>query len=196
MHFARRFFTFPALAVLACAALLGLAGERAQAQGNPEFGIRTAYAQLVDGVYMLSARLHMPLTAGMREALAEGVALTLELEIELNGHRRYWTNETVASLVQRYSLQYHAVTERYLVRNLNSGEQASFPTLDDAVEHLTRISGLPVVDQSLTRRDRRYEFSVRASLDVGEMPYALRVLLFWADEFHRVSEWYTWPLLQ
>jgi hypothetical protein len=88
------------------------------------------------------------------------------------------------------------VTERYLVRNLNSGEQASFPTLDDAIEHLTRISGLPVVDQSLTRRDRRYEFSVRASIDVGEMPYALRMLLFWADEFHRVSEWYTWPLLQ
>jgi hypothetical protein len=25
---------------------------------------------------------------------------------------------------------------------------------------------------------------------------ALRVLMFWTDDWHRVSEWYTWPLLQ
>jgi hypothetical protein len=28
------------------------------------------------------------------------------------------------------------------------------------------------------------------------MPYALRVLMFWTDDWHRVSEWYTWPLLR
>lgn len=166
------------------------------AQGNAPFGVRTAYVQLVGGVYFLSARLHLPLDARMRAALTDGVALTLELEIDVSGARRFWTNETVASLVQRYQLQYHAVSERYLVRNLNSGEQNSFPTLDAAVEHLTRISGLPVLDHALIRKDRRYEFSLRARLDVGDMPYALRMLMFWVDDFHRESEWYTWPLLQ
>jgi hypothetical protein len=199
MHLARRQPTAlratPFAAIL-CLLLLGIAPGQAHAQGNPEFGIRTAYAQLVDGVYLLSARLHLPLNAKMRDALADGVALKLQLEIELNGERKYWTNETVASLEQRYQLQYHAVSERYLVRNLNSGEQESFPTLDDALDDLTRISSLPVVDQALTRRDRRYEFSVRASMDVGDMPYALELLMFWADGFHRTSEWYTWPLLQ
>jgi len=177
--------------------LVMLAAPRAgHAQGTPPFGIRTAYVQLVEGVYLLNARLHLPLTEKMRAALADGVALTLTLEIEVNSARRFWTDETVASLVQRYQLQYHAVSERYLIRNLNSGEQTSFPTLDDAIEHLGRISGLPVLDQALTEKNRRYDFSVRAVLDVGDMPYALRVLMFWTDDLHRVSEWYTWPLLQ
>ncbi len=166
------------------------------AQAAPAFGVRTAYAQLVDGVYLLNARLHLPLNDRMRTAINDGVALTLELEIEVSGARRYWTDETVAALVQRYELRYDAVSDRYVVRNLNSGEQSSFPTLDASVEQLTRISGLPVLDQALIGSDRRYQFAMRASYDLGDMPTALRVLMFWVDDIHGVSEWYTWPLLQ
>lgn len=182
--------------VLALALLLCLSASLAFAQATPAFGIRTAYAQLVDGVYLLSARLHLPVTERMRTAINDGVPLRVELEIEVNSARRYWTDETVAALVQRYELQYDAVSDRYVVRNLNSGEQTSFPTLDAAVEQLTRISGLPVLDRSLISDGRRYEFSMRGVYDLGDMPAALRVLMFWVDEIHRVSEWYTWPLLQ
>ncbi len=182
---------------LALAMILScLASSLALAQASPAFGIRTAYAQLVDGVYHLSARLHLPVTERMRTAINDGVPLRVELEIEVNSARRYWLDETVAALVQRYELQYDAVSDRYVVRNLNSGEQTSFPTLDAAVEQLTRISGLPVLDRSLISDGRRYEFSMRGIYDLGDMPAALRVLMFWADEIHRVSEWYTWPLLQ
>lgn len=170
--------------------------ETGLAQGNAAFGVRTAYVQLVDDVYFLNARLRLPLDERLRSALADGVALTLELEIQVNGVRRYWTDETVASLVQRYQLQYHAVSNRFLVRNLNSGEQISFPTLDAAVEHLTHITNLPVLDRTLINDNRRYEISVRVTRDVGDMPYALRMIMFWIDDFHRSSEWYTWPLLR
>jgi hypothetical protein len=88
------------------------------------------------------------------------------------------------------------VSDRYLVRNLNSGEQNSFPTLDAAVEQLLHLSGLPVLDQALIETGRRYEFNLRITLDLGDIPDALRILMFWTDDWHRVSEWYTWPLLQ
>ena len=188
---AARVFAFALAVALPCAV-----SQAVHAQGASEFGVRTAYMQLIEGVYFLNARLRLPLDGQLRGALADGVALTLELEIEVNGVRRYWTDETVASLVQRYQLQYHAVSERYLVRNLNSGEQDSFPTLDAAAEHLTHVSSLPVLDQTLINKRRRYEVSMRATLDVGDMPYALRVIMFWVDDSHRSSEWYTWPLLQ
>lgn len=179
-----------------CAVALCALSPSVLAQTAPAFGVRTGYAQLVDGVYLLNARLHLPLTERMRGAINDGVPLTLELEIDVSGARRYWTDETVASLVQRYELQYHAVSDRYLVRNLNSGEQISFAALDAAIDQLTHVSGLPVLDQTLIRRDRRYEFSMRATFKLGDMPAALRVLMFWADDVHRASEWYTWPLLQ
>lgn len=183
-------------ALAACAVALWAFAQLAFAQSTQAFGVRTAYAQLVDGVYLLNARLHLPLNGRMRGAINDGVPLTLELEIEVSGARRYWTDETVAALVQRYELQYHAVSDRYLVRNLNSGEQTSYATLDSAVGHLTHISGLPVLDQTLVRLHRRHEFGMRATFELGDMPAALRVLMFWADDVHRSSEWYTWPLLQ
>lgn len=50
---------------MARAAALGLAlwalATLALAQAAPAFGVRTAYVQLVDGVYLLNARLHLPL---------------------------------------------------------------------------------------------------------------------------------------
>lgn len=183
-------------ALAACAVALWAFAGFAFAQGAQTFSVRTAYAQLVDGVYLVNARLQLPLNERMRGAINDGVPLTLELQIELSGARRYWLNETVAALVQRYELQYHAVSDRYLVRNLNSGEQTSFASLDAAVEQLTRISGLPFLDQTLVEKDRRHEFRMSATFELGDMPAALRMLMFWADDVHRTSEWYTWPLLQ
>ncbi len=99
---------------------------------------------------------------------------------------------TVATLDQRYELVYHALSERYLVRNLNSGEQDSYATLDAALDGLRVISGLPILDQALVERNRRHEISIRASIDVHTMPDALRFVLFWADDWRQRSEWYTW----
>lgn len=180
----------------ATALLLSLTSGLVAAETGPPFGIRTAYVQLVDGVYLLSARLHLPLNQRLRKTLHDGLPQTLDLQLDVVGKRRYWLDEDVASLRQQFQLQYHAVSDRYLVRNLNSGEQSSFPTLDAAVEQLSHISGLPVLDQALIESDRRYEFNLRVTLDLGDIPDTLRVLMFWTDDWHRVSEWYTWPLLQ
>lgn len=194
-----RLFSSPGriLALISVASLLlPLASPGAAAQTSAPFGIRTAYVQLVDDVYLLNARLHLPLNERLRHALRDGVPLTLELGLEVTGTRRYWPDAGVASLRQLYQLQFHAVSDRYVVRNLNSGEQTSFPTLDAAAEQLAQISSLPVLDRALIERGRRYEFHLRVTLDVGDMPDALRVLMFWTDDWRRVSDWYTWPLLQ
>lgn len=198
MRFARTFIPVgPRFALLGALAMLpAFLGGPAAAESNPPFGIRTAYVQLVENVYLLSARLQLPLNDHLRDALRDGVPLKLEVELEVNGSRRFWLDEGVASLRQIYQLQYDAVSDRYLVRNLNSGEQSSFPTLDDALEQMTQISGLPVLDRALIEPGRRYEFNLRVTRDLGDIPQTLRVLMFWTDDWHRVSEWYTWPLLQ
>ena len=184
------------LLAIAMGLLWGAQPTGVRAEAAPGFGVRTAYAQLVEGVYLLNARLQLPLNERVRGALNEGVPLTMVLELEVSRARHYWLDETVASLRQEYQLQYQAVSDRYVVRNLNSGELSSFPDLDAALEQLSRISGLPVLDEALIRRGYRHEFSLRVTLNLGDMPDTLRVLMFWTDDYHQVSEWYTWPLLQ
>ncbi|HSN71311.1 MAG TPA: DUF4390 domain-containing protein [Steroidobacteraceae bacterium] len=158
------------------------------------FEIRSAYVELREGVYLLNAQLDFDLPARAREAIDDGLPLSLQLEIIVDRRRRLWPDETVATLEQRYEIGFHALSERYLVRNLNSGEQQSFPTLDAALDALSVIRDLPILDRSLVAPDLRYEVNLRATLDVRSMPEAMRFLLFWVDSFKQTSEWYTWPL--
>jgi hypothetical protein len=156
------------------------------------FEVRSAYIEPTDSVYELNATINFELPEGAREAVRQGVPLTLSLEIVVKRQRNYWLDFGVAALEQRYELVYHALSERYLVRNLNSDDQNSYPTLEAALDALRVISKLPLLDKPLVEAGRRHEISVRASLDVQTMPDALRFVLFWADDWRQRSEWYTW----
>jgi hypothetical protein len=78
------------------------------------------------------------------------------------------------------------------VRNLNSGEQSSFTTLDAALDFMRVIDDLPILDRALLHSEQRYDIALRASLDVRTMPDTLRFVLFWTDDWRQRSEWYTW----
>jgi hypothetical protein len=173
------------LALLSCAH-----SQIAAAQSR--FEVRSAYIEPAEGVYELNATLNFDLPEGARDAIREGVPFQMHLEIVVKRQRNYWLDETVATLDQSYELAYRALSERYLVRNLNSGEQASYATLDAALDAMRVITRLPILDQALVSRDSRHEISVRGNLDVRTMPDALRFVLFWSDDWRQRSEWYTW----
>jgi len=50
-----------------------------------------------------------------------------------------------------------------------------------------KSSGRPI-------RDEAREASVRARVDYGTVPFTVRLLMFWVNEWHRDSDWYTWTL--
>jgi len=158
------------------------------------FEVRSADLELRDGVYHLNARFDLPVGDAVKRGLAEGVPLTLELDLDVERVRQLLPNSRVAELTQRYHLQYNAVSARYILRNENSGQQESLGTVDAALELMSEVRELPVLDKSLLAPGRRYEASVRAKVDYGSVPFSLRVLMFWVNEWHRDSDWYTWAL--
>ena len=158
------------------------------------FEVRSADLELTDGVYHLNARLDLPVSDAVRRGLAEGVPLALELDLDIERVRQLLPNSRVAELTQRYHLQYNAVSARYILRNDNSGQQESLGTVEAALDQLSSVRGLPVLDKSLVTADRRYEASVRAKIDYGTVPFSVRLLMFWVSEWHRESDWYTWTL--
>jgi hypothetical protein len=181
--------------VLATGFALCVPGSFARADGlEGRFELRSADLELKDGVYHLNVRMDLPISDAVRRGLAEGVPLTLEIDLDVERVRQLLPNSRVAELTQRYHLQYNAVSGHYILRNDNSGQQQSLGTIDGALESLSEIRGLPVLDKALLPRDRRYEASVRAKVDYGTVPFSLRVLMFWVSDWHRESDWYTWSL--
>jgi len=158
------------------------------------FEVRSADLQLKDGVYHLNAHMDLPVSDAVRRGLAEGVPLTIELDLDIERVRQLLPNSRVAELTQRYHLQYNAVSARYILRNDNSGQQQSLSDIDSALEQLSEVRSLPVLDKALMSANRRYEASVRAKVDYGSVPFSLRVVMFWVNEWHRESDWYTWML--
>jgi Domain of unknown function (DUF4390) len=181
--------------LLAAAFMGAVAALPAYAEGlEGRFEVRSADLELKEGVYQLNTRIELPVGDAVRRGLAEGVPLTVELDLDVERVRQLLPNSRVAELTQRYHLQYNAVSARYILRNDNSGQQESLGTVDAALEVLSEVRGLPVLDKALLSADRRYEASVRAKVDYGSVPFTLRVLMFWVNEWHRESDWYTWTL--
>jgi hypothetical protein len=183
-------WTAACLLLLACLWFAPHAG----AQDETSLEIRSARLELVEGIYQLDTALTLNLPPEARRAIEAGLTLHLAYEIQLNRVRRYMLDAEVATLVQSYELTYHAVSQRFLLRNLNTGEQEDFGSLESALTALTNITSLPVIDASLVEGGVPYEARIRAVVDLSAAPDALKWLLFWTDDWSSSSEWYAWTL--
>ena len=183
-------------ALLACLFVLAMSAVFAQEDIEREgyFVVRSATTEPFAGVYTLDARLQLVLSSEALAALESGVTLTIELQLQVIRQRRWFPDNVQAELAVRYELEYRPLTQRYIVRNLNSGDQDSFATLYSALNSLGRVQGLPVIDDALLIPDRPYRVRLRAMLNTEQYPATLRLLFFWRGEWQLQSEWFEWPL--
>jgi hypothetical protein len=189
IHLSRR-LSFAILVVL----MLGtvLAQENIDREGY--FEVRSASTQSVNGVHTLDARLQLVLSSEALAALESGVTLTIEVQLQLIRSRRMLIDSVDAELVTRYELEYRPLSQRYMLKNLNSGDQDSFATLYSALNSLGRIQSLPVIDDELLIPDRSYRLRLRAMLNTQQYPASLRLLFFWRGQWQLQSEWFEWLL--
>ena len=180
--------------LLALAAAAALAEDLPALDDGARFDVRSAYLDAAERVYQLNATLDLALSKSAMQALHDGVPVLLQLELSVVRKRRYLPDVEVASLAQRWQIHYHALSQRFLVNNLNSGQQTSYSSLATALGALSEVRGLPVIDEALIERGQRYEASLRATAAIeGGLPSALKFIIFWID-WKRTTEWYTWTV--
>ena len=158
------------------------------------FEVRSASTRQIGGVHTLDARLQLVLSSEALAALSSGVPLVIELQLQLIRERRFWWDDAEADLAVRFELEYRPLSQRYIVRNTNSGDQDSFATLYSALNNLGRVQGLPVIDDALLEPGDDYRIRLRAMLQTQQYPAPLRLLFFWRSEWQLQSEWYEWLL--
>ena len=168
--------------------IFGVPASAVNAEG---FVINHAELVLSDKVYHLNATLDFDFSNDVLDAINNGVPLILELVIEILEPRRYWWDDEVASLEQRYQLQYHALSEQYLVRNLNSGAQYTFFSLSAALQKIGSVSNLPIIDEQLLKdRDtEKYYARIRTSLSFENLPLPLKLDAWTSRSWWLGSDW-------
>jgi len=158
------------------------------------FEVRSATTRIIDNVHLLDSRLQLVLSSEALEALNSGVPLTIELQMQVIRVRRFYMDALDAELAVRFELEYRPLSQRYIVRNLNSGDQDSFATLYSALNNLGRVQGLPVIDHTLLDAGKKYRIRLRVMLQTKQYPVPLRMLFFWRSQWQLQSEWFEWKL--
>ena len=180
--------------VLAAILVLGTGFAQENVEREGYFEVRSASTQAIAGVHTLDARLQLVLSSEALAALESGVTLTIEMQLQVIRVKRFLLDSVDAELAIRYELEYRPLSQRYIVKNLNSGDQDSFATLYSALNNLGRVQGLPVIDDALLLPDRDYRLRLRAMLNTQQYPAPLRLLFFWRGQWQLQSEWFEWSL--
>jgi len=195
-HAAHRGATAPrrrAAAAMALVLLVLYAAVAAAAAGG-FVQILKGSTRLDDGVWYLDADIAWSPGDEAIEALDSGLTLDIRLTIVLSEQRRLLWDPDVAELEQRYDLRYHALTQRFIVTNLNSGEQSTFGTLQAALRTLGEVRDFPVIDDALLKAGKSYGVALLAELDMEELGGPLKIISFFWNDWRVASEWERWPL--
>jgi hypothetical protein len=156
--------------------------------------VRSAYVNSDAGVFQLYARIAYPVNDDIRAALKDGLTLIFELDVVVSRERRFWMDASVAEFTLRRELLYHAVSDRYVAREVQTSEQHSYATLEEALEALGTVDAWPILVERQLSTNRQYRVALRAGIRRGRLADTLRVLMFWTDDWHRESEWFSWSL--
>lgn len=188
------FCSWAAVVLIAASGIVPATAQDVAANRQGYFDVRSASTTVNEGVVYLDARLQLVLSGQALAALDNGVPLTIELMLEVVRERRFLPDPADAELALRYELEYRPLSQRYIVSNLNSGDQDSFATLYSALNNLGRIQDLPILDLSVLESGEDYHIRLQALLSIRQYPAPLRLLFFWRDEWQLKSEWFEWSL--
>jgi len=176
---------------LLCLLFIGFFPSQSQAEG---FKILAAETKLKNHVYHLEANMDLQFSDDALEALRSGVPLIVLVNIEVEKNRSWWWDKTIAELEQGYLLLYHALSEKYIIHNLNSGSQQNFNSLNAAIHSLSNIRDLPLIDKNLLDEDDDYYVRMRTYLDIESLPAPMRPIAYISSQWQLESDWFSWPL--
>lgn len=174
--------------------LLALALAGPVRAGDAGFQVLSVETHLAEGVYRLDAEVELDLSRSARRALESGVAIPILYRFRILRPRDYLWDEQVAELNQRYRVEFHALSQRYVVVNVNAGTGQAFSTLSDALQSIETLRAFPLIDAELLSAGPRYVGTMEVLLDSEALPVPLRLQTWVNDAWRLDSRPYRWPL--
>jgi len=162
-------------------------------QNKNYFSIKQANSVLENHAFYVNAKLDMDFTPAVIDALTNGVALNLVIELMVK-EKNKWFDKLVKESILTFELRYHALTDIYSIKNLASKKEYQFNTREEAMELLGNISHAHLISQKKLDQSKHHQVSLRVFLDIWQLPDVLRPVASLSDEWKLRSEWFNWML--
>jgi len=144
--------------------------------------------------YVLFADIVYQLSEKAMDALQNGVPLFWELRVKVQQQRGVFWNKTLVDTSIRYRLQYHALLNMYRVRNEASGAVYNFSTLPAALDLMSAVRHLVLINKSELIAEKQYLCAVKVNFDRDALPLPLRPMAYIDPQWYLSSDWTLWPL--
>ena len=144
--------------------------------------------------YVVSADMVYQLSKRATAALQSGVPLFWSIQIKLLQSRPLLWNKTLFTKEIHYRLQYHALLNSYRVTNQSSRETFNFSTLYAALDLMSAIHDIPLIEKSKLSLKEHYLCALKIKFDGDLLPLPLRPLAYLDKQWFLSSNWTLWPL--
>ncbi len=175
----------PVIAVMLCAVLC-------MPDARAEINIVDASCRVRGGFHVVDVAMEIDFSDEVQEALANGVPITIVVEINFKKTRKFLWDDTVASVKRKLRLKYHALTSQYMLTNQFTGERDTFGSLANAIDAMRSLQELPVARQDQLNPKQNYVGEISASLDVEALPAPLRPQAYLSPRWRLASNTLRW----
>jgi hypothetical protein len=138
---------------------------------NNSLIIKHAELTLVEDVYELNADVDVKFNADMEEALNKGFEFNFLVEFQLAIPYQYWFDDEIATVTNRITLSYHALSRQYLL--VRGDQQRAFASLEEVREDLGKIREIKVFTKADVSKGEAYRAALLVRLDHAKLPKAL-----------------------
>ena len=169
-----------------CLAFFSIAGLAA----NSSMSVKSAELKTQDDAYVLNADVDIKFSSAIEDAISKGYTLNFIIEFQLATPRKYWFDDEIATVTQRVSLSYHALSRQYLL--VRGEQQKTFVRLDEAIDDLSSISDLKVFSKSQVEKGEPYNAGFLMRLDTKKLPKTLQGDGLVSEEWTMTTQRFEW----
>jgi len=162
-------------------------------QNENLFNIQEANSVLEDYEFYVNAKLDMDFSPAVIEALENGVALTIAIELKVI-QKNEWFDKIVKESILKFELRYHALTDIYSIKNIASEQEYHFNSREEAMNLLGNISHAHLISLQKLDSSKHHQVSLRVFLDIWQLPDVLRPVASLSDDWKLRSTWFDWML--
>lgn len=151
-----------------------------------------ATSTLVDHRYQVDAYIVYDFDDEVLTALAHGVPLRIDTFIRVKRARDWLWDPVVRDETVRFLLERHALSDHYLLTNLNTEQKEQFQYLDETLRSLGAIKNHFLFDESTIDPEASYVGYIKAELNIEALPPPMRISAYFSQQWRAGSGWYEW----
>lgn len=153
----------------------------------------TSNVQTNHSEYTLKADITFQLSKEALKALNHGISLQIDTEFQLKQPRTWLWDLIIYRTTLKQKLQYHPLSEQYIVTNLNTYTRNHFRNLQLALKFMGNIKDWPISTSVELTQSNKY-ISLRTLLNKESLPTPLKLSAYTNPDWQLSSPWFNRPI--